>query len=278
LDKLQLTSARKEVVFDDKSGRFFETNLDLADCIPDEEYCQVDTDTGEMIRLTIAEKERIFIDALQSFYVSGRQLLKDDEFDALKEDLSWNGSKLVNLNREETKYLSAMQAYMRGKPTLSDSEFDALKLELKGSGSKIAVDTEPKCYIDSGICKVSLETDVFRSNLLYLPAGVVLFIAWLAVSFEIIEPFIRVNPLVLLAIGSPLVYTGAKTLTKKYIFQDFEMLYGACPSCENEERVYFGGILGEPGFTDIATFKCKKCKDAITVQRRTKRASTLPKA
>lgn len=228
--------------------------------------------------MTVAEKERIFIDALQSYYVNGRELLKDEEFDALKEDLSWNGSKLVNLNRDETKYLSAMQAYMRGKPILSDDEFDTLKLTLKESGSKIAVDTEPKCYIDTGICKVTLETDEFRSNLLYLPAGLVIFIAWLGISFEFIEPFVRVNPLLLLAIGSPLVYTGAKTLTNDYIFQDFEILYGPCPSCESEERVYFGGILGEPGFDDIATFKCQKCKDPITVQRQTKRASTLPKA
>lgn len=65
LDKVQITSARKEVVFDDKTGRFFETNRDAADCIPDEEYCQIDDATGEMIRLTTAEKERIFLDALQ---------------------------------------------------------------------------------------------------------------------------------------------------------------------------------------------------------------------
>lgn len=171
-----------------------------------------------------------------------------------------------------------MQAYMKGKPILSDAEFDALKLNLKDSGSQIAVDTEPKCYIDSGICKVTLEEDKFRSNLLYLPAGIVIFIAWLGISFEFIEPFIRVNPLLLLAIGSPLVYTGAKTLTENYIFQDFEILYGACPSCESEERVYFGSILGVEGFDDIANFKCQKCKDPITVQRQTRRASTLPKA
>lgn len=65
LDKFQMTSARKEVVFDEKSGRFFETNRDAADCIPEEEYCQIDESTGDMIRLTVAEKERIFIDALQ---------------------------------------------------------------------------------------------------------------------------------------------------------------------------------------------------------------------
>eukprot|EP00980_Cylindrotheca_fusiformis_P018521 scaffold6124_cov122-Cylindrotheca_fusiformis.AAC.40 len=46
LDKVQLTSARKEVVFDEKSGRFFETGLEAAECIPEEEYCQIDEETG----------------------------------------------------------------------------------------------------------------------------------------------------------------------------------------------------------------------------------------
>ncbi|CAJ1966939.1 unnamed protein product [Cylindrotheca closterium] len=278
LDKFQMTSARKEVVFDEKSGRFFETNRDAADCIPDEEYCQLDEDTGEMIRLTVAEKERIFLDALQSYYINGRQLLPDEEFDALKEDLSWSGSKLVVLNREETKYLSAMQAYMKGAPILSDTEFDALKTELKEAGSQIAVDSEPKCYIDTGVCKVTLQEDNFRSNLLYLPAGAILLVVWLGLGFEFIEPFIRINPVLLIALGSPFVYNGAKIITDNFIFTDNEILYGPCPSCETENRVYFGGILGVEGFTDTAEIKCTKCKEVITVQRNTKRASTLPKA
>lgn len=65
IDKVQLTSARKEVVFDDAKGRFFETSLEAEECIPDEEYCSIDPDTGDRIRLTVAEKERIFLDALQ---------------------------------------------------------------------------------------------------------------------------------------------------------------------------------------------------------------------
>mmetsp|Transcript_26328 Transcript_26328/g.57955 ORF Transcript_26328/g.57955 Transcript_26328/m.57955 type:complete len:126 (-) Transcript_26328:2213-2590(-) len=64
-DGAQITSARKELKFDDKTGRFFETDIDLEECIPDEEFCTVDEDTGSKIRLTIAEKERIFLDSLQ---------------------------------------------------------------------------------------------------------------------------------------------------------------------------------------------------------------------
>lgn len=64
-DGAQLTSARKELKFDDATGRFYETNLDADDCIPDEEFCTLDEETGQRIRLTVAEKERIFLDALQ---------------------------------------------------------------------------------------------------------------------------------------------------------------------------------------------------------------------
>mmetsp|Transcript_54603 Transcript_54603/g.81323 ORF Transcript_54603/g.81323 Transcript_54603/m.81323 type:complete len:133 (+) Transcript_54603:70-468(+) len=36
------------------------------ECIPEDEYCAVDKKTGAYIRLTLAEKERIFIDSLQA--------------------------------------------------------------------------------------------------------------------------------------------------------------------------------------------------------------------
>jgi hypothetical protein len=64
-DKFQMTSGRKEIMFDEKSGRFFETDLNAEECIPDEEFCTIDDATGKKIRLTVAEKERIFLDSLQ---------------------------------------------------------------------------------------------------------------------------------------------------------------------------------------------------------------------
>lgn len=59
-----LKSGRKQIAFDEASGRFFETDGEEM-CIPDEEYCMVDDKTGNVIRLTVEEKERIFVDALQ---------------------------------------------------------------------------------------------------------------------------------------------------------------------------------------------------------------------
>eukprot|EP00978_Attheya_sp_CCMP212_P000534 scaffold1050_cov51-Attheya_sp.AAC.6 len=274
---ITIKSGKKEIAYDEKSGRFFETDQEPVECEPEDEYCVVDQKTGELIRLTIEEKERIFLDSLQSYYVSGRQLLKDEEFDLLKEDLSWNGSPLVELNRKEAKYLGAMQAYLKGAPMMSDEEFDGLKKELKDDGSKFAVSTEPKCYIDTGICTVTLKEDKFRSNLLYLPSGIVLSILWLGLGFELIEPLIRLNPLILIALGSPLIYKGSKFLTEELIFENKLIAFGPCPSCEIENRVYFGDILKVQGFDKVAQTKCTNCKTVFQVQRNTLRASTVPK-
>lgn len=133
------------------------------------------------------------------------------------------------------------------------------------------------CLLDTGICTVTYQPDQFRNNLLYLPVGAILSIAWLAVGFEIIEPFIRINPIILAALGAPLIYNGSISLTDQFIFPNNKIVYGPCPVCETETRVYFGDVLGVEGFGDVASVKCTKCKSQINVQKKTLRASTLPK-
>lgn len=54
--------------------------------------------------LTTGEKERIFMDAIQSFYYNQRQMLDDDDFDKLKEDLAWEGSKVRSFHRCVWRY------------------------------------------------------------------------------------------------------------------------------------------------------------------------------
>jgi hypothetical protein len=184
---------------------------------------------------------------------------------------------MVVMNQKEVKYMAAMQEYLKGSPVMSDKDFDALKTQLKEEGSKFAVDVEPKCYIDTGVCKVTLQPDKFRSNLLYLPAGVILFTLWLLIGYELIEPIIRLNPVILAALGLPWVYAGAKGITENLIFQNKLVLFGPCPSCSFENRVYFGDILFVEGFKDVAEVKCPNCKETFQVQRQSMRASTLPK-
>jgi hypothetical protein len=62
---ISIKSGKKEIAYDEKTGRFFETDQEPVECIPDDEYCVVDQKTGELIRLTMEEKERIFLDSLQ---------------------------------------------------------------------------------------------------------------------------------------------------------------------------------------------------------------------
>jgi len=204
-------------------------------------------------------------------------MLSDDEFDLLKEDLTWNGSSMVVMNRKEAQYLNAVQEYLKGTPSMNDSEFDQLKKDLMEEGSKFAVQIEPKCYIDTGICKVTLQEDKFRSNLLYLPAGVTFLLIWLGLGFELIEPLIRLNPIILTLLGTPFIFSASKFVTEELLFDNKFVAFGPCPSCQVENRVYFGNILGVEGFTDVASCKCPNCKEVFSVQRNTLRASTLPK-
>lgn len=112
---------------------------------------------------------------------------------------------------------------------------------------------------------------------MYLPVGAILSIVWLGFGFEVIEPLIRLNPIFLAALGAPLIYNGSISLTDQFVFPNNKIVYGPCPACEAEVRVYFGDILGVEGFGDVAGVKCTKCKAEINVQKRTLRASTLPK-
>lgn len=204
--------------------------------------------------------------------------MDDAEFDLLKEDLQWSGSEVVVLNRKEAKYLAAMQAYLKGTPIMSDGEFDTLKKELKEAGSKFAVSTEPKCYIDTGICTVTFQHDDFRNNLLYLPAFSIFSLLWLGIGFEVIEPIIRINPVLLYLLGIPAIIPASNLITNSLLFPGNYIAYGPCPNCEVTNRVYFGDMLGVEGFDKQAEIKCPSCKTEITVQRNTLRASTLPKA
>ena len=213
----------------------------------------------------------------QAYYSSGRKILEDEEFDLLKEDLTWSGSKAVVMNRKETAYLQAMTDYLKGTPSLSDAEFDALKSELLEEKSKFAVQTEPTCYIDTGICKVTLTEDTFKTNLLYLPAGAIFTLLWVGLTFELLNPLVAVNPLVLAIVGSPFIYTASKTVTEGFLFENLKIARGPCPSCGYENTVYFGNILGVEGFSDVASVKCPNCKEVFNVQRNNFRASTLPK-
>lgn len=198
------TVDRETIIYDSRTGRFYEKEIEQ---ICRDEYCAIDERTGKPIVLSVEEKERVFVEAMQAYFYDGREVLSDKDFDQLKEDLLWEGSQVAAMNREETKYLAAMQAYMQGAPMMSDKDFDELKASLKSGGSPIAVSKEPKCFIETGICSVTWTQDKVRQFVSYLPVVSVVSVAWVIVAFEL-TPLRYVNPLVTLIIGAPIIYVS----------------------------------------------------------------------
>ena len=198
------TVDRETIIYDSRTGRFYEKEIEQ---ICRDEYCAIDERTGKPIVLSVEEKERVFVEAMQAYFYDGREVLSDKDFDQLKEDLLWEGSQVAAMNREETKYVAAMQAYMQGAPMMSDKDFDELKASLKSGGSPIAVSKEPKCFLETGICSVTWTQDKVRQFVSYLPVVSVVSVAWVIVAFEL-TPLRYVNPLVTLIIGAPIIYVS----------------------------------------------------------------------
>ena len=176
---------------------------------------------GKRVSLSKGEKERVFIDAIQSYYFDGRQVLSDAEFDQLKEDLAWEGSDYAVLSRDENRFLSAMAAYGKGEESImSDAEFDELKASLKAQGSIVAVSKEPRCFIDTGVCSVTFTPDRFRAIVLYLPAILALTVVWSGGTYELVPAARGLNPVISLLIGSPFIGAAAQYITEQLIFKD----------------------------------------------------------
>ena len=83
------------------------------------EYCSIGPD-GKRVRLSLGEKEQLFLEAMSSYYIEGRATLSDAEFENLKEDLVWQGSKVAVLSSDEQRFLEAQLAFNRGKPIMTD--------------------------------------------------------------------------------------------------------------------------------------------------------------
>lgn len=265
----------ENLVYDERSGRFYEKQLED---VCREEYCAIDEATGEPMLLTTSEKERIFMDSIQSFYYNQRQVLDDEDFDKLKEDLAWEGSKVVLLSRDETLFMNAMAAYGRGEKIIEDEEFDRLKQLLKESGSEVAVSTEPKCYIDTGICTVTFTEDLFRRYATYLPANFIFGLVFLGLSWQFLYPIRYLNPLATLALLVYPTIVASKKFTDLVLYQnDGCIAQGPCPSCGKPNRMFFGNMLGVEGDNNNADIKCVSCGELIKISRSDLRARTLPK-
>jgi len=124
------------------------------------------------------------------------------------------------LNRNETKFLDAKIAYSKGMPILSDDEFDELKQILRENGSYLAVQTEPQCYVDTGVCKVTWTEDKLLTTSLYTPATLISTLIFIGVTFEIANTVlgVAVNPVLLLLAAILPVSVISKQVTENFFF------------------------------------------------------------
>lgn len=223
---------------------------------------------GKMIIPSLVEKENLFLDALYAFY-AGKPLMSNDDFDTLKDDLSWQGSKTVTLNRDELKFLSAARAYSEGEPIMTDKEFDELKAELRKQGSVVALQTEPKCSVVSQTCWSDCVEDNVKRTVLYLPAMGISAIVWAVIAYEF-TPLRSESPLLSLGVGLPIILLIGRVITEA-ILPDPLILKGKCPSCSSEQSVYFGNIATVDGWTDMAEVNCSNCGSKLTLDRAQRR-------
>lgn len=233
-----------------------------------EGFCSINPRTGKRAELSLREKESLFLDAMQAYFRS-ESTLSNDEFDMLKEELTWQGSPVVTLSRDEFRFLDAAKAYEQGKTTMPDDDFDELKKRLQRAGSIVAIQRGPRCSIRRQITFSDVIPDKNRTLALYLPAAAVLALAWLSASYEF-TPLHSVDPVISLILGSPLVYLGARLLTG-FVVKEPYIVFGDCPSCGRRTHVLFGDVLTLEGFSEVADVKCDKCKAELKVEKDTNR-------
>ena len=97
-------------------------------------------------------KELIYFDALYSYYHDKVSLLNSEDWEDLKENLSWEGSSVATMKANEALFITAVAGSKRGQPIMDDDEYAKLKTELVKEDSWVTArgqDALEKLGIDS---------------------------------------------------------------------------------------------------------------------------------
>lgn len=233
-------------------------------------FCSIDGE-GKRVALTLGEKEQAFLEALASFYYDGKPAMSDQEFDLLKDELTWSGSKVAVLSSDEQRFLEAQMSYNRGKPLLADPEFDALKRKLQQAGSIITAQG-PRCSVRTKKMYSDASVDYLRLLAINIPAALVVLGGVFSVDdltgFEITKIIELPEPYGIVALWGvllPTIYVLASSITQA-VFSDALVLKAPCPNCGTEAVTYFGDILTVPGNRQTNTITCSnaECKNSLT--------------
>eukprot|EP00879_Flechtneria_rotunda_P002353 GHRR01002548.1.p1 GENE.GHRR01002548.1~~GHRR01002548.1.p1 ORF type:complete len:342 (+),score=116.27 GHRR01002548.1:162-1187(+) len=232
-------------------------------------FCSID-DAGKRIRnRTIGEMEQEFLEALSSYYYGDKPKLSDEEFNLLKDELLWAGSKVAILDSKEQRFLEATLAYSKGKAIMSDENYDALKAELKQKGSVVSAQG-PRCSIRSKKMYSDAYPDYLRMTALNFPAALLvlgfLFSIDEITGFEVTS-LIELPPpygiIVVWAVVLPVLYLLSTSITN-LILRDHTILKGPCPNCATDNFTYFGDIFTVSGNKGQNVLECSNCQADLT--------------
>lgn len=233
------------------------------------DFCSIDEMGKRIKKRTVGDMEQDFLTALGSYYFEGKPTMSDAEFEALKEELLWNGSKVAILDSAELMFLEASQAYAKGKPIMSDEDYNALKAELKLKSSIVAAEG-PRCSIRSKRMYADVSPDYLRMLALNVPAALLVLGAVFAIDdltgFEITKAIELPPPYgvaLLWGLLLPTTFVLATSITNVF-FKDMLVLKGPCPNCGAENFTYFGEVLTVAGNRGQNTSDCVGCGAGLT--------------
>jgi len=238
---------------------------------------------GKSMPLGLDEKEKLYLECLDSFYnEGGKAVLPDNKYEQLKVDLEFSESRIMTYSKNEIRYLLANKRFKMGKPVLTDDEYNALRLQLKKDGSSVAMHDAPRCDMDSGVCKMDMRVDKGKTRLLYLPG----WAGGLLVFSEISFWTLHIDPLLSILLGVVPVYFFADFFTTKIFAQQPLVATSPCPKCSALITVYFGDLLSVqtdgiipkaagPPQPQIEAV-CGSCKETLIADRDNMIIATLP--
>lgn len=207
--------------------------------------------------------------------------MNDAEFDLLKDELLWSGSKVAVLSSNEKRFLEASMAYNAGKPIMSNEEFDALRATLRRENSVVTAEG-PRCSLRTRKMYSDATVDYLRLVALNIPAAVSILLGLFAIDdltgfevtrlLELPEPF---GIIVVWGVVLPVVYILSNAVTN-LVFKDALVLKAECPSCKTENFSYFGDILTVTGNRVENTVTCVNCQAKLTFDAANRQVEVIP--
>mmetsp|Transcript_46428 Transcript_46428/g.110604 ORF Transcript_46428/g.110604 Transcript_46428/m.110604 type:complete len:314 (+) Transcript_46428:113-1054(+) len=226
-------------------------------------------------KLSLRDKEKLYIDCCAAFNVEKKSLITDEEFEDLKTDLEFEGSQVMMMSREEIKFLVAKNKYNEGTPIISDDEFEALRMSLLKKGSLAPKKDDSVCRLDADmgktVCKSDLFFDTGKNIALFIPP---MILAGIICNEGVYWTGTGLSPLASIIVASPFTFIIGYVVTKFVLFQDPLVTKFNCPECSTTQNLYFGDILfNKGGPTEEMTTDCinTACTKTLIGNRRTMR-------